>query len=201
MHSGETAYNGLADGTYTFSVRATDPAGNVDASPATRSFTVAPNVAPIARFAYACSGLVCYLDAGGSSDSDGTIAGYAWEFGDGATASGRYVRKVFGQYGTYELRLRVTDDDGAGDTRAETVSLLRLTGQVSMAGGFPLVSVAWNGKPGALYWVYRGSKRVGIITGTSLIDRPPVSASGAYSYAVCEASGTMCSATEILTAP
>ncbi len=34
------AFTGLADGTYTFSVRATDTAGNLDATPATRSFTV-----------------------------------------------------------------------------------------------------------------------------------------------------------------
>jgi hypothetical protein len=34
------AYSGLANGSYTFSVRATDTAGNVDASPATRAFTV-----------------------------------------------------------------------------------------------------------------------------------------------------------------
>ena len=34
------AYTALADGTYTFSVRATDAAGNVDPTPATRSFTV-----------------------------------------------------------------------------------------------------------------------------------------------------------------
>ncbi len=39
------AYSALADGTYTFSVRATDAAANVDATPATRSFTV-DTVAP-----------------------------------------------------------------------------------------------------------------------------------------------------------
>src|SRR5204863_230668 len=33
-------YANLADGSYTFSVRATDAAGNVDATPATRSFTL-----------------------------------------------------------------------------------------------------------------------------------------------------------------
>lgn len=39
--SSPQSYSGLAPGSYTFSVRATDSAGNTDASPATRSFTVA----------------------------------------------------------------------------------------------------------------------------------------------------------------
>jgi uncharacterized delta-60 repeat protein len=47
-HSGETTYSNLADGTYTFSVRSTDPAGNDDASPATRSFTVGTTPTPTA---------------------------------------------------------------------------------------------------------------------------------------------------------
>jgi hypothetical protein len=39
--SGQT-YTGLALGSHTFQVRATDPAGNVDATPATRTWTVEP---------------------------------------------------------------------------------------------------------------------------------------------------------------
>ena len=144
---------------------------------------------------------MCYLNAYGSLDPDGTIAGYAWEFGDGATAAGPYVRKVFSQYGTYEMRLRVTDNAGAGGTQAETISLLRLTGQGSMVGGFPRVSMAWNGSPDTLYWVHRASKRVGAVTRTTFIDQPPVSASGAYSYWVCEASGRICSDTETVRLP
>ncbi len=42
--SSPVIYTGLADGAHTFAVRAADPAGNVDASPATRSFTIDTSV-------------------------------------------------------------------------------------------------------------------------------------------------------------
>ena len=40
------AYTGLATGDYTFAARATDPAGNVDPTPATRAFSVVPPPPP-----------------------------------------------------------------------------------------------------------------------------------------------------------
>ena len=41
------------------------------------------NQPPTASFTSSCTQLDCTLDAGGSSDSDGTITSYAWDFGDG----------------------------------------------------------------------------------------------------------------------
>ncbi len=157
----------------------------------------AANVAPTARSAFSCSGLTCYLDARTSSDPDGPVTGYRWDFGDGTSATGSYVRKVFAQWGTYSATLTVTDGPGATGTQARTLTLLRLT----VTGGFPIAQLSWNGTPGTTYGVYRGGKRVGLISGNTFTDRPPFSASGAYSFTVCEAFGPYCSATETVRTP
>ncbi len=53
------------------------------------------------------------LDGSGSSDTDGFIEWYDWDFGDGATASGQTVSHQDASPGTYTVSLTVTDDDGA----------------------------------------------------------------------------------------
>ena len=52
------------------------------------------------------------FDGGGSSDPDGVIARYDWEFGDGATGTGRTTSHVYRKVGAYTVRLTVTDDSG-----------------------------------------------------------------------------------------
>ncbi len=52
------------------------------------------------------------FDASGSTDSDGRIAEYRWQFGDGAEARGVKARHRFELPGTYEVRLTVTDNEG-----------------------------------------------------------------------------------------
>jgi len=61
--------------------------------------------------------------AGAGADLDGTIAAYAWSFGDGGVASGASASHVFATAGTYTVRLTVTDDGGAqgSDTALVTV--------------------------------------------------------------------------------
>ncbi|MBK9246385.1 MAG: PKD domain-containing protein, partial [Burkholderiales bacterium] len=53
--------------------------------------------------------LTVNFSAAGSSDADGTIASYAWSFGDGGTASGLTAQRVYSTPGTYTAALTVTD--------------------------------------------------------------------------------------------
>jgi PKD repeat protein len=122
-------------GTYTVRLTVTDDDGATATT--TRSVTVtappAGNVEPVASFTSQVSGLSVSLDAAGSSDSDGTVASYAWDFGDGsAVGSGRQTSYVYGQAGTYTVRLTVTDDDGATGTT---------TASVTVAGAPPVADV------------------------------------------------------------
>lgn len=76
-----------------------------------------PNTAPIASFTITPeSGLLpltVSLDASASRDTDGSITSFQWDFGDGATAAGVIVQHTYIKSARYEVRLSVTDDDGA----------------------------------------------------------------------------------------
>lgn len=65
------------------------------------------------------------LDFSGSNsrDPDGSISAYAWNFGDGATANGVSVSHSYGQAGTYEVTLTVTDNGGASSSSTITVQI------------------------------------------------------------------------------
>lgn len=75
------------------------------------------NAAPHAEFAVSCQELTCtFTDQ--STDSDGTVASWSWNFGDGATSAQRNPSRTYAAAGQYTVSLRVTDDDGAADTQS-----------------------------------------------------------------------------------
>ena len=72
------------------------------------------NAAPTASFtATPASGrapLQVGFDASASNDRNGSIASFAWEFGDGATGSGATATHTYQRAGSFTVRLTVTDD-------------------------------------------------------------------------------------------
>ena len=93
---------------------------------------IALNKAPIASFTRSpASGVVpvaVFFDASESSDSDGEIVSYAWEFGDGTSSRDATAEPTtthtFSSAGTYSVTLTVTDDRGKS---AETVRAIDVT--------------------------------------------------------------------------
>ncbi|MCI0616711.1 PKD domain-containing protein [bacterium] len=77
--------------------------------------SVGGNRAPVAQFTVdpdvGVSQTVFSFDASGSSDEDGTVSGYSWDFADGQTAGGKKVTHKFNTAGKFNVKLTVTDND------------------------------------------------------------------------------------------
>jgi PKD repeat protein len=104
------------------------------------------NQPPSAVFSSACSGLSCTFDGSGSSDPDGSIMSYAWDFGDSHSATGaKPAPHPFAAAGTYTVTLTVTDNAGATNSVSHPVT-------VSSGGGGGAVSFvgAAHGQPGSV---------------------------------------------------
>lgn len=84
------------------------------------------NLAPTARLsASATSGttpLTVNFSASGSSDADGSIVNYEWDFGDGTTATGLTTSKTYTAAGQFVASLVVTDNGGLRGQTSTNIS-------------------------------------------------------------------------------
>lgn len=62
------------------------------------------------------TGQVLTFNGEKSSDSDGELVSYQWDFGDGGKASGKVVQHAYQKPGTYRARLSVTDNAAVGNS-------------------------------------------------------------------------------------
>jgi PKD repeat protein len=112
-----------------------------------------PNVPPSAEFVYSpvspinAGSTNVVFNASGSRDTDGSVANYAWDFGDGSaqeTTNGPTVTHVFRdtpticQEITYTVLLTVRDDDGDIGTANQRVTVTELPRPESQACDVPL---------------------------------------------------------------
>ncbi|HVL48273.1 MAG TPA: PKD domain-containing protein [Candidatus Thermoplasmatota archaeon] len=117
------------------------------------------NEPPLADFAWGCfadaPADLCFFDR--STDVDGAVVEWRWDFGDGNVSSARNPRHVFAASGQHNVCLTATDDGGANDTRCR-IALVddRLVGVVSATPGTLLaptrltLTLLWDdGRPAA----------------------------------------------------
>jgi PKD repeat protein len=100
----------------------------------TRTVTVAvPNVAPTAAFQFlpttGPAPLFAFFDGSASTDPEGPIASYSWDFGDGTgVVAGKTPTHTFATAGTFTVRLTVADEQGATGTTTQNITVTAGTG-------------------------------------------------------------------------
>jgi hypothetical protein len=78
--------------------------------------------------------LSCAFDAALSTDYDGVITSYRWDFGDKSFATGVCPSHTYLAQGTYTAVLTVTDDDGDSDTVWANIIVGPTLSSVSLTG-------------------------------------------------------------------
>ena len=123
--SGRFAYASGGDATGELSAFQISPAGRLlplaskpfdtgGIGPGYGSVSVLPNQGPVAGFAASVDGRTVTFDGSASTDADGSVARYRWDFGDGTTLSTADPRTthLYPRAGTFRATLVVTDNEG-----------------------------------------------------------------------------------------
>ncbi len=167
-----------AAGSYTVTLQVTDNEGGQAAT--TKQVTVGANQAPTAAFTSSVSQLTASVDASGSTDADGSVASYAWDFGDGASGTGETDSHSYAATGTYTVTLTVTDDADATDTASADVTVTAPT--VVAADAFArTVATGWgSADTGGAWSIPWGSSSFSVGGGKGQMTVP--AGSGYYSY-------------------
>ncbi len=80
-----------------------------------------------------------------STDSDGNITSYEWDFGNGDTASGETITYTYSDIGAYNVKLTVSDNDGLSDPTEVSVKII--LGSIKIEA----TASAWRGEPYDIY--------------------------------------------------
>jgi subtilisin family serine protease/PKD repeat protein len=116
-------WGNVAAGTYSLTAVATDDRGAATTSVPVSVYVNRPPSASAGGPYAGQAGQSIQFNSVGSSDSDGTINSYRWNFGDGTTGAGAAPTHAYASAGTYTVTLTVTDDRGASASATATVTI------------------------------------------------------------------------------
>ncbi len=129
-----TVYN--YSGTYIISLTVTDDEGAKGY--ATQILSISDNQDPTASFSFEPQSPkeneVVTFNAATSSDPDGFISRFSWDFGDGASGNGSVVQHRYQNAGSYLVSLKVTDNHNGTHTIIKDIQV--------MQGGIPTAKLS-----------------------------------------------------------
>jgi hypothetical protein len=126
-------------------------AGGTSNSPPTAVASATPSSGP--------TPLAVAFSGASSFDSDGSIASYAWSYGDGATGSGVTSNHTYTAVGSFSARLTVTDNGGA--SASSTVLITVTSGSTVIAAPSALSGSAAKGGKVTLHWTDNSNNEQG----------------------------------------
>jgi len=193
------SYTYGAEGTYSVSLTVTDNDGATGST--SQDVSVSSGVTndpPIADFSFTTTDLTAnFTDQ--STDSDGSVVGWDWDFGDGGTSTAQNPSHTYGSDGTYSVSLTVTDNDGATGSISKNVSVssggaITLTVTGYKVKGRKHADLEWSGATGTQVEIYRDG---GLLATTDndgfYTDVTTSVGGGSFTYQVCEIGGSPCS--------
>ncbi len=159
-----------------------------------------PNIPPTADFSYSATDLsVSFTDQ--SSDSDGSIVSWSWDFKDGSTSDDQNPIHIYASGGTYSVTLTVTDDDGASNSVSNDVTVTEpSSGGITLsASGYKVrgrqkADLTWSDASGIDVEIFRNGVSIATTANDgAFTDNIDNVGGGSYTYQVCEAGTSTCS--------